>query len=201
MRLQLKMWVHGAVAVLVFSGALLLNAAAISAVQHAMSGTLAMGNPSTIGDPTRFKQQDQLAWGNPAITATPKVVNTTGANQTLSSPKSVFRLDGWPGTDPNGFVFRSFPNFNTVNQLRILGRWMRMLTIPNQSSVPKAFNEFNEAGRMRLSPLYLRVVDVCEELMKFTWLNRCRDGYLTQRYSERVESAEQVSSRVNQDSL
>ncbi|USZ49734.1 arsenical resistance protein ArsH [Halomonas sp. DN3] len=92
-------------------------------------------------------------------------------------------------------------SFNTVNQMRQLGRWMRMLTIPNQSSVPKAFNEFNEAGRMCLSPLYLRVVDVCEELMKFTWLNRGRDGYLTQRYSERVESAEQVSSRVNQDSL
>ncbi|ALM54247.1 arsenical resistance protein ArsH [Halomonas huangheensis] len=89
-------------------------------------------------------------------------------------------------------------SFNTVNQMRLLGRWMRMLTIPNQSSVPKAFNEFDEAGRMRLSPLYLRVVDVCEELMKFTWLNRQRSDYLTQRYSERVESAEEVSKRVNQ---
>lgn len=124
MRLQLKIWVHGAMAVLVFSGALLINASAISAVQHAMSGTLAMGNPSTIGTPTRFKQQNQLAWGNPAITATPKVVNTTGPNKTLSIPKSVFRLDGWGRTttnltaaDPNGFRFRSFPNFTNVNQL------------------------------------------------------------------------------------
>ncbi|RAH37712.1 arsenical resistance protein ArsH [Halomonas sp. SL1] len=89
-------------------------------------------------------------------------------------------------------------SFNAVNQLRILGRWMRMLTIPNQSSVPKAFNEFDEAGRMRLSPLYLRVVDVCEELVKFTWLTRGRSAYLTDRYSERVESAEAVSRRVNQ---
>ncbi|MCW4152755.1 arsenical resistance protein ArsH [Halomonas sp. 18H] len=89
-------------------------------------------------------------------------------------------------------------SFNAVNQLRILGRWMRMLTIPNQSSVPRAFNEFDEAGRMRLSPLYLRVVDVCEELVKFTWLTRDRSAYLTDRYSERVESAEQVSQRVNQ---
>ncbi|MBB3139316.1 arsenical resistance protein ArsH [Halomonas organivorans] len=89
-------------------------------------------------------------------------------------------------------------SFNAVNQLRILGRWMRMLTIPNQSSVPKAFNEFDEAGRMRLSPLYLRVVDVCEELVKFTWLTRGRAAYLTDRYSERVESAEAVSRRVNQ---
>ncbi|QFT85543.1 FMN-dependent NADPH-azoreductase [Halomonas sp. THAF12] len=89
-------------------------------------------------------------------------------------------------------------SFNAVNQLRILGRWMRMLTIPNQSSVPRAFNEFDEAGRMRLSPLYLRVVDVCEELVKFTWLTRGRAAYLTDRYSERVESAEAVSRRVNQ---
>ena len=89
-------------------------------------------------------------------------------------------------------------SFNAVNQLRILGRWMRMLTIPNQSSVPQAFNEFDEAGRMRLSPLYLRIVDVCEELVKFTWLTRGRASYLTDRYSERVESAEAVSRRVNQ---
>ena len=92
-------------------------------------------------------------------------------------------------------------SFNSVNQLRILGRWMRMLTIPNQSSVPKAFNEFDEHGRMRLSPLYLRIVDVCEELMKFTWMNRDRSAYLTERYSERVESAEEVSRRVNQSTI
>ena len=92
-------------------------------------------------------------------------------------------------------------SFNTVNQMRQLGRWMRMLTIPNQSSVPKAFNEFDEHGRMRLSPLYLRIVDVCEELMKFTWMNRDRSAYLTERYSERVESAEEVSRRVNQSTI
>lgn len=89
-------------------------------------------------------------------------------------------------------------SFNAVNQLRILGRWMRMLTIPNQSSVPKAFGEFDEHGRMKDSPLYRRVVDVCEELVKFTWLTRSRSGYLTERYSERVESAEEISHRVNQ---
>lgn len=89
-------------------------------------------------------------------------------------------------------------SFNAVNQLRILGRWMRMVTIPNQSAVPKAFAEFDDNGRMRDSPLYRRVVDVCEELVKFTWLMRDRAGYLTSRYSERVESAEQTSRRVNQ---
>lgn len=92
-------------------------------------------------------------------------------------------------------------SFNTVNQLRILGRWMRMITIPNQSSIPKAFLEFNDDDRMDMSPLYLRLVDVCEELVKFTWLTRGRSEYLTDRYSERIESAEAVSQRVNQKSI
>lgn len=92
-------------------------------------------------------------------------------------------------------------SFNTVNQLRILGRWMRMITIPNQSSIPKAFLEFNDDNRMDMSPLYLRIVDVCEELVKFTWLTRGRSAYLTDRYSERVESAEALSQRVNQKSV
>lgn len=92
-------------------------------------------------------------------------------------------------------------SFNTVNQLRILGRWMRMITIPNQSSVPKAFLEFDGDGRMKPSPFYNRMVDVMEELMKFTILTRGRSEYLVDRYSERVESAEQLSKRVNQKQL
>ncbi|OXL20316.1 hypothetical protein CAN34_10300 [Psychrobacter sp. DAB_AL32B] len=92
-------------------------------------------------------------------------------------------------------------SFNTVNQLRILGRWMRMITIPNQSSIPKAFLEFNDDNRMQQSPLYQRIVDVCEELVKFTWLTRGRSTYLTDRYSERVESRDELSKRVNQKSL
>ena len=92
-------------------------------------------------------------------------------------------------------------SFNAVNQLRLLGRWMRLITIPNQSSVPKAFTEFDDDGRMKPSPYFNRIVDVMEELMKFTLLTRsCRD-YLVDRYSERVESAEEVSARVNQRSL
>lgn len=92
-------------------------------------------------------------------------------------------------------------SFNALNQLRILGRWMRMVTIPNQSSVAKAFNEFDDAGRMRPSPYYDRVVDVMEELMKFTLLLRGRSEYLTDRYSERVETVEQLSKRVNQSAI
>lgn len=78
-------------------------------------------------------------------------------------------------------------SFNVVNALRVLGRWMRMVTIPNQSSVPMAYREFDEAGRMKPGPLYDRVVDVCEELMKFTLLTRERADYLVDRYSERKE--------------
>ena len=78
-------------------------------------------------------------------------------------------------------------SFNAVNSLRVLGRWMRMVTIPNQSSVPMAYKEFDDAGRMKAGPLYDRVVDVCEELMKFTLLTRGRADYLVDRYSERKE--------------
>jgi arsenic resistance protein ArsH len=81
-------------------------------------------------------------------------------------------------------------SFNSVNTLRLLGRWMRMITIPNQSSVPKAYEQFDEAGRMLPGPLYDRVVDVMEELVKFTLLTRDLSGYLTDRYSERKERAE-----------
>jgi arsenical resistance protein ArsH len=81
-------------------------------------------------------------------------------------------------------------SFNAVNQLRILGRWMRMITIPNQASVAKAHEQFDEAGRMRPSPYYDRLVDVMEELMKFTYLTRGVSDYLTSRYSERKEDAE-----------
>lgn len=92
-------------------------------------------------------------------------------------------------------------SFNAVNQMRILGRWMRMITIPNQSSVAKAFNEFTEEGRMKPSPYLDRVVDVMEELVKFTLLTRDVSDYLVDRYSERAESADALSRRVNQPTL
>ena len=92
-------------------------------------------------------------------------------------------------------------SFNAVNQLRILGRWMRLITIPNQSSVAKAFLEFGEDGRMKPSPYYDRVVDVMEELVKFTLLTRDWADYLVDRYSERKESPAELSKRVNQKSL
>jgi len=81
-------------------------------------------------------------------------------------------------------------SFNVVNALRLLGRWMRMVTIPNQSSVAKAWQEFDDAGRMKPSPYYDRVVDVMEELFKFTLMVRERSDYLVDRYSERKGAAE-----------
>jgi arsenic resistance protein ArsH len=87
-------------------------------------------------------------------------------------------------------------SFNAVNQMRILGRWMRMVTIPNQSSVAKAYEEFDEAGRMKPSSYYDRVVDVMEELVKFTLLTRDVSDHLTDRYSERKEAAGKLAARV-----
>ena len=92
-------------------------------------------------------------------------------------------------------------SFNAVNQLRVLGRWMRMVTIPNQSSVAKAFMEFDDAGRMKPSAYYDRVVDVMEELVKFTLLTRDVSPYLVDRYSERKESADELMKRVNQAAI
>jgi arsenic resistance protein ArsH len=84
-------------------------------------------------------------------------------------------------------------SFNTVNQLRVLGRWMRMITIPNQSSVAKAYEEFDETGRMKPSAYYDRLVDVMEELVKFTLLTRGNANYLVDRYSERKSAGHEPS--------
>ncbi len=84
-------------------------------------------------------------------------------------------------------------SFNAVNQLRVLGRWMRMITIPNQSSVAKAYEQFDDAGRMKPSAYYDRVVDVMEELLKFTLLTRGASAYLTSRYSERKDDADKLA--------
>ena len=90
-------------------------------------------------------------------------------------------------------------SFNAVNQLRVLGRWMRMITIPNQSSVAKAYEQFDDSGRMKPSAYYDRIVDVAEELVKFTLLTRGASSYLTDRYSERKEAAAKLADRMRLD--
>ena len=90
-------------------------------------------------------------------------------------------------------------SFNAINQLRVLGRWMRMITIPNQSSVAKAYEQFEDNGRMKPSAYYDRIVDVMEELIKFTLLTRGISSYLTDRYSERKEETETLARRLQLD--
>lgn len=92
-------------------------------------------------------------------------------------------------------------SFNSVNTLRILGRWMRMITIPNQSSVAKAFNEFDEAGRMKPSSYYDRIVDVMEELVRFTVLMRPHAAQLVDRYSERKQTGMPVDVATDLSSI
>jgi arsenic resistance protein ArsH len=87
-------------------------------------------------------------------------------------------------------------SFNAVTQMRVLGRWMRMITIPNQSSVAKPYEQFDDDGRMKPSSYYDRLVDVVEELMKFTLLTRHASSYLTNRYSERKEDAEKLQAQA-----
>jgi len=92
-------------------------------------------------------------------------------------------------------------SFNSVNTLRLLGRWMRMFTIPNQSSVAKAFNEFDDAGRMKPSSYYDRIVDVMEELVRFTVLLRPHAAQLVDRYSERKEAGVPIDAATDLSSI
>ena len=92
-------------------------------------------------------------------------------------------------------------SFNTVNTLRLLGRWMRMITIPNQSSIAQAYREFDEAGRMRPSSYYERIVDVMEELVRFTILTRPHAARLFNRYSERKEAGKAIDAAADHSAI
>lgn len=163
----------------------------------------AMGCETRVYDPAGLPLPDSVASDHPKV-AELRALSLWSEGQVWCSPERHGAITGiiksqvdWLPLEEGGVrptqgrtlavmqVSGGSQSFNAVNTLRLLGRWMRMITIPNQSSVPKAYTEFDEDGRMRPGPLYERVVDVMEELVKFTLLTRDRSDYLTDRYSER----------------
>ena len=163
----------------------------------------AMGCETRVYDPAGLPLPDSVASDHPKV-AELRALSLWSEGQVWCSPERHGTITGiiksqidWLPLEEGGVrptqgrtlavmqVSGGSQSFNAVNTLRLLGRWMRMITIPNQSSVPKAYTEFDEGGRMRPGPLYERVVDVMEELVKFTLLTRDRSDYLTDRYSER----------------
>jgi len=164
---------------------------------------LAMGCETRVYDPTGLPLPDSAATDHPKVVEL-RALSLWSEGHVWCSPERHGAMTGiiksqidWIPLEEGGVrptqgrtlavmqVSGGSQSFNAVNSLRLLGRWMRMITIPNQSSVPKAYTEFDEAGRMNPGPLYDRVVDVMEELVKFTLLTRDRTDYLTDRYSER----------------
>lgn len=165
-----------------------------------------LGAETRIFDPSGLPQPDSVPADHPKV-AELRALSLWSEGQVWCSPERHGTITGifksqidWLPLESGGVrptqgrtlavmqVSGGSQSFNAVNALRVLGRWMRMVTIPNQSSVAKAYQEFDEAGRMQTSAYYDRVVDVMEELVKFTLLVRGRSEYLVDRYSERKEA-------------
>lgn len=163
--------------------------------------SLPLYDPANADHPEVKKLRELAVWSEGMVWSSPEQHGTMTGVMKLQIDWLPLSLGGVRPTQGKTLALMQVSggsqSFNAVNQMRILGRWMRMVTIPNQSSIPRAFLEYEEGERLPEGPYYRRVVDVMEELVKFTWLVRGRAGYLVDRYSERVESAAELSKRVN----
>ena len=152
-------------------------------------------------DPKVQEYLDQVDWADGFVWISPELHGTISAvmkNQVDWMQLSVGAVRPTQGkTLAVMQVEGGSQSFNTVNLMRQMGRWMRMFTIPNQSSIPKAYQEFTEDGQLKDSSFRNRVIDVAEELVKFTEILKDKVDFLTDRYSERVESGEELAERMN----
>lgn len=206
--------------ILLLYGSLRPQSYARSAAEEGARVLRALGCETRFFDPAGLPLVDEAAEDHPRVQAL-RAAATWAEGMVWSSPERhgamtglmKMQIDWLPLSLKGGIrptqgktlalmqVCGGSQSFNAVNQMRILGRWMRMVTIPNQSSIPKAWLEFDANGRLKDGPYYRRIVDVMEELAKFTWLVRHRSAYLVDRYSERVESIEEVHKRVSMKDL
>ncbi|QIN96766.1 NADPH-dependent oxidoreductase [Synechococcus phage S-N03] len=151
-------------------------------------------------DPSVQSYMDNIEWANGFVWISPELHGTVSA--VMKNQIDWMQLSNGAVRPTQGKTLALFQveggsqSFNTVNLLRQIGRWMRLLTIPNQSSIPKVYQEF-ENGVLKDSSFRDRVIDVCEELVKFTELTSDKIDWLTDRYSERKESASELEARMN----
>jgi len=151
-------------------------------------------------DPKVLELRELVQWSEAQVWSSPEIHgNMSGAMKTQIDwiPLSVGAVRPTQGKVLAVMqVSGGSQSFNALNNMRILGRWMRMLTIPNQSSVAKAYNEFDDEGLMKASDYRNRIVDVMEELMRFTYLTRDQNTFLVDRYSERTAKKPQLRPEI-----
>jgi arsenic resistance protein ArsH len=163
------------------------------------------GADTRIFDPSTLPLPDQVAGDDHPAVHELRELSMWSEGQVWCSPERHGQITGMRPTQGRTLavmqVSGGSQSFNAVNTLRLLGRWMRMFTIPNQSSVAMAYKEFDEAGRMKPSSYYDRIVDVMEELVRFTVLMRPHAAQLVDRYSERKQAGLPVDAATDLSSI
>ena len=146
-------------------------------------------NGESVGHPKVQELRELIQWSEAQVWSSPEIHgNMSGVMKTQIDwvPLSLGAVRPTQGkTLAVMQVTGGSQSFNAINNMRVLGRWMRMITIPNQSSIAKAYQEFNESGSMKDSAFRDRIVDVMEELIRFTYITRDQKEFLVDRYSER----------------